>query len=250
MTDFDIDPRLVEWAEARSVQYYDAEARASLIAQFEISDELSDSVLSALEDAAASLSLRASQTPEAQLRIRKEMEKLYRTLSASAQALSNTSPDLWRQLEEVAPHIPEDFVDHDFSRRWSDREGEIQLVFGGRWHPDGEVETVSLAGLINMLGSLSQILDISGAIEKSYAKPGRKSDWPFTQWLSNMETIWQHQLGRKFTFDEMAGKAISPAAQFCVAAHAPFDAHRSEEEIVGKLRYFLRQRRQLLNWHK
>lgn len=245
-----IAPEDLDWAIASSQSYYSDAIGAELCEMFEIPDALASGLMTTLEAAAAELVINSDASLEARRRVSQKLVRLYKSLEATSVHLKDMDDEAWRIVSKSNGFVdPSDGAYH-LRRNWIEELGDVEVVLQRQSFAEDELGTILLSSLFELLDGLKTSVSSTLAWDEAHRSKGRPKYWPFTQWLRAMTRIWERDLGRKFTFDEQGGAALSDAARFCVAAYQPLKPDRSEKEIVNKLRYYLKKERELRNSHK
>lgn len=215
-------------------QTYNDEAFAGLRARFEIPEHIEANFRKQLEDVAAIWRWQHSQTenPRSPSRDVKALGKVIKQTQKLQLALSALSDDATSALRQTNLQYETQAIVSD--NQYSDAGHKFY-----RYTNQGGVETFLVDDVEDLIRAVSVLENVTSEAKEGIGPipDGRRNDYAFSLWLSNIADMWTDQLGRPFTRDATEdGEPLSEAAQFCIAAFAYIEPSTSQIQILNEMR--------------
>lgn len=172
----------------------------------------------------------------------KEFENLFKALRTTVIKLENVETESWRRLQEYYGHYighrdSPNLIFNDFDPRYP--EIALKLEFDPT-----KREGISSCGLDDLAAILHDLSEIVGFGSSRFRQPkGPKRNYSLMNWLLSIASIWESNLGRRFTRHfHKNGEPISEAAILSLYAYQVLDPSIKPSDIDREMKEIIRVR--------
>lgn len=168
--------------------------------------------------------------------LQKKLGKISRLSDNLRAQIANIPQNTWTSLFEYTEALQPDTVRLAFEGDGSSYYDLVTHPAHGSWR-ESSIDLGELEGFLWSLNQATSHMKTGLSFEKKFSR----KDYKLHNWIRQIRTMWEQQLGRRFTRDALnSGEPVSEAARFCVKTYRVLDPETRHTRVLDAMKAYIK----------